>query len=100
MGLNENVRRVANLVICYGAWTCTVGVAAWIVFHGVPATVRWPTFSVIIMMGVGITASLIRSRYKLADTIKDVFHAGIAVGRNQEREKLSGEPVRLPEEDC
>lgn len=93
--ITENRKRLLNMIVCWGSWVTAIGIATWVVFFHDPIqqhSTRWPGLAVIILMGVAITASLIRSRYKLADTITDVFRAGVKVGQASEALRRSAEP--------
>lgn len=95
--ITENHKRVLNMIACWGSWFSAIGIAVWAVFFTDPLhPVRWAGLAVIILMGVAITASLIRSRYKLADTITNVFRAGVKVGQATEavRQSEGSEPDR------
>lgn len=94
--MTENHRRLLNLITCCASWAGAVGIAVWVVFfHDAVAqhSSRWPGLAVIILVGIAITASFIRSRYKLADTITEVFRAGVRVGQATEALR------KTPEED-
>lgn len=84
MKVNETTRRILNMLICYAAWTGAIGLALFAAFgmsREEAAQNRWIGLTVILLMGVAITASLIRSRYKLAEVISEVFLAGVRTGR-------------------
>lgn len=80
-------RRWANLILCYGFWAVTIGLSIWVSFWEIPHTERWTTFAIILSLGAAITATLIRMRYKLTDTIIGVFYAGVRTGREAERQR-------------
>lgn len=80
---NEDFRRKASLIICWGAWAGAFVLTTSIVFG---VTSRQYGTLVVLLIGIGVTSSLIRSRYRLADTIAQVFETGIRLGEEQERE--------------
>lgn len=84
MSIGETARRILNLVICYVAWFGAIGLVLYAAF-GMTRTEatqnRWIGLTVIILIGVAVTATLIRSRYKLADVIREVFLTGVRTGR-------------------
>lgn len=93
--ITENHKRVLNMIVCWGSWFSAIGIATWVVFFTDPLhPVRGGGLTVIILMGVAITASLIRSRYKLADTITEVFRQGVKIGQAHEALRQSQEDRR------
>lgn len=93
---NEDFRRRANLVICIIAWAGALLLTTWVV---IDIDHRPYGTGVVVLVGIGITASLIRSRYKLAETISEVFHAGMLAGWNTpKREDAINQPQAEQEE--
>lgn len=88
--LSEDVRRFLNLIICYGAWLGSLTMAWWVI----DSNHRRYGVIVVFLIGVAVTASLVRSRYKLVDSITEAFQAGLRIGRS--RQTPSVPPQHLP----
>lgn len=78
----EPARRIVAAVLQWGGWATCVGVFVYATVdfdpnHGDFAP-QWVGFAFILSMGVGIAASIVRSRMRLTKAVITAFTAGLA----------------------
>lgn len=82
----ETLRCQAALILCWGGWLGALGIIVWSVWGTLPAARYW-SLIFILFIGVAISAGTARSRMRLAQTIADVFGAGMKAAA-EDRRKL------------
>jgi len=72
--VNEKSRRRGALTLAWAGWLLAAAGAMANVLGLLP---RWGGLIVVILMGTGVTASLVLSRMRLKESITEVFVAGL-----------------------